>query len=233
MADTDAHYRTLYRPLAEQSYKEAFARVPLNIHVLFGDYDDLPRDYELRQMHRGKPAVLLVIYTNVRPGVFPAEKPGNPNRITPFTPFVLLHRLGDTVRDGRLFIEEDYEDEEYADGNPDPYLSAGQLARVSRDLNRAYDDQPSLDPQYYSRGVNTGVHTAAGRLSALDNVSETWSDLFAKYLLTQRFDFDPEAGTFPKEIRELRRKWAVIAYAHMKNVLAHLQRNGALVHISL
>jgi hypothetical protein len=233
MAGMDSHYRTLYRPAAEESYKEAFARVPLNIHVLFGNYDDLPRDYRVREMHRDKADVFLVIPTDVRPGVFSAKKPGDPERIAPFTPFVLLHRLGDNVRDGRLFYDEENDEAEYADGNSDPFLSGHQLTRVSRYLNEAYGYQPSLDPQYYSRGVNAGVGTAAGRLNALDSVNETWSDLFAKYLLTQRFDFDPEAGTFPKEIRELRREWAVIAYEHMKNVLARLQERGAFLYLSV
>jgi len=241
MADTDAHYRTLYRPAAEQSYKEAFARVPLNIHVLFGDYGRLPGKYEMLNVHGRRAAVFLLIPTDVRPGEYPAEKPGNPNRITPFTPFVLLHRLGDMVRRGQ-WVEYvtpygRYDDSDDAADPADPYDSGKALARLTKSLQVAYDGyrpaaSPWINTDFLSK-VNAGVGTAAGRLNALESVDETWSDLFAKYLLTQRFDFDPEAGTFPKDIRELRRKWAVGAYEHMRNVLARLQEKGAIVDLNV
>ena len=236
IAGMAAHYRTLYRPAAEESYKEAFARVPLNIHVVFGDYEHLRSHYELRDVHRGRSAVFLMVATDIRlrPGA-QAEKPGHPDRITSFTPFTLLHRLGDHVRKGAWAetVVQRHEDE-YELGDTDPEYSGIQLSELSQYLDDAYLTQLMKKPHLRSADmVSAGVGTAAGRLNALDGVSEMWSDLFAKYLLTQRFDFDPEAGTFPKEIRELRREWAVIAYEHMKNVLARLQERGAFLYLSL
>ena len=251
IADMDAYYRTLFRPAAEASYKEAFARVPLDIHVLFGNYDDLPYQYSMYKSFGNRPVVALVVATNIRTGTLPSGKPGDPDRVTSFTPFTLLHRLGDNVRSGQWEqsvvrrSDDDIDDDDAEREDEDARQSGKDLLKLTRSLQSAYGGNVVGVPQKRDltgrrvfeedllRKINAGVGTAAGRLNALGAVSETWSDLFAKYLLTQRFDFDPEAGSFPKEIRQIRREWSALAHQHIINVISLLRAKGIIVTLSV
>ena len=247
IADMDAYYRTLFRPASEASYKEAFARVPLDTHVLFGNYNDLPDQYRLLYSFQNRPVVALVVSTNTRTGALPSGKPGDPDRVTSFTPFTLLHRLGDNVRSG-AWVQSvvRYGDDDDADrADEDAYQSGKDLLKLTRSLQSAYGGNVVGVPQQRDltgrrvfeddllRKINAGVDTAAGRLNALGAVSETWSDLFAKFLLTGRFAFDPEAGTFSKEIRQIRREWSALAHQHIINVISSLRARGIIVTLSV
>jgi hypothetical protein len=132
-------------------------------------------------------AVLLVVSVPGRDG--PQNEPrGSAGRVSPYTPFVLLHRIGDFLR----------QESSEAKG-------AGQLAKAGKYL-RDVEEKRLLahgDEDFYEVTggdpllLSKGVDTAAGRMGVLVDVD---SDLFAKWLLTGRFAYNPDSP--PSETRE-------------------------------
>ena len=114
-------------------------------------------------------------------------KRGSIDRLSPFTVFVVLHRLGDRMS------------AEMQDFTSDAPKDA-QALRLHKELLRAehelltslvaasgeQDDAENIaEKEIYSRGVDT----AAGRLGVAG--IDYMSDLFAKYLLTGKVAYDP------------------------------------------
>lgn len=94
---------------------------------------------------------------------------GEPSRLSPITPFTLLHRMGDVLR-------AEFKNE------------ADEICRSFDWVTWGADNQTLV--KYFSSGVNT----LAGRSGYFSNPLEAMSDLWAKYLLTGRIDYDPSAG---------------------------------------
>ena len=120
-------------------------------------------------------------------------KRGSVNRISPFTLFVILHRLGD-----RLKTDQFDRISNVLPRDPEALRLLTELQRAENDLYDslyAFEDEElraSIRPVedlaetvIYSRGVDT----AAGRLGAAGQ--DYMSDLFAKYLLTGKVAYDP------------------------------------------
>jgi hypothetical protein len=105
---------------------------------------------------------------------FIERHPGSSANLAPMTPFTLLHRMGDTIR--------------------------AQRAKEVFDIRRPFDD---LTEKYRSVGISyskrdadlysVGVDTFAGRQRLFREAGEPLSDLWAKYILTGRIAYDPEA----------------------------------------
>ena len=85
-------------------------------------------------------------------------------RISPYTPFVLLHRLGDVLMRGGRTAASKMVTELGRESRRQPYMM--RLGRLGR-----------------------GVDTAAGRMGVIDE--DYLSDLWAKWLITGRVAYSP------------------------------------------
>jgi hypothetical protein len=160
----------LVKPGARERYAKVYNRVGLPLAVVLRPpgwhkrpsytADDLSLAKKLR-------AVLLVFIVDERLETpfyaLPEQRRGSPEREAPYTPFMLLHRLGDSLFESLSASENT------------PFLSAVGDAGyrwAMRDRSGSYTR--------YSRGVDT----AAGRMGVL--TEDYLSDLWAKWLLTGR-----------------------------------------------
>jgi hypothetical protein len=134
-------------------------------------------------------SLLIVMPIGERPKVrLPGFERGSTERLSPFTMFVVLHRIGDK-------LAADLEHFESTDARED-----AEAVRLFRALRKAESElktslmaaghgpdevEDIVEKKIYSRGVGT----AAGRMgvAGLDYMS----DLFAKYLLTGTIAYDP------------------------------------------
>jgi hypothetical protein len=173
-----------YAPLLKPGAKEEFERVYRNmglpiVVVLDRERDGMGRlrgdDHYVSTLHhapnfadlaREKNAIVLLLSPQKRgPRSFYKElgqARGEETRLTPYTPFNLLHRLAD-----ERFL--------YYDGQ------TPQLKAMLREMSDAANA--------WGRPVR-GVNTAAGRLGVLSRGEEI-PELFAKYALTGKIDFHP------------------------------------------
>lgn len=123
----------------------------------------------------------------------PTGKRGSVNRISPFTVFVILHRLGDKLKNQQFDRISNV-----LPRDPEALRLLMELQRAENDLGDslyAFEDEELradirpvedlAETVIYSRGVDT----AAGRLGAAGQ--DYMSDLFAKYLLTGKVAYDP------------------------------------------
>ena len=199
-------YRVLTRSDSEDRYAQVLTKVDLPLYVFlpppYGRYDHTQetkayaRARALSLQH--KAAVLLI--EPLRPDssfLTEDQSVGSPFRASPFTPFILLHRIYDSASQEREFPDPKSDAAEYPLAEFRMYIedyirlfiSAERSRRLSRDAN------PVASAKWASRGVDT----AAGRLGALWRV-EVLSDLYAKWCLTGKFAYTmPEATTKQEE----------------------------------
>jgi hypothetical protein len=197
-------HAVLVKPGAEAKYAEVYNRVGLPLVVALHPDNPPPyswepdrearvaawgqahtrRDVADKQMAKRLNAIVLSIEVKGRGSepfyATPDQRRGSSDRLSPYTPFVLLHRLGDMVR-----------------LNADHPAASKMVAELSwaagRWRNVLYKGTSSSDT-YLSRGVDT----AAGRMGVIDD--DYLSDLWAKWLLTGRVAYS--ATTPPPESAE-------------------------------
>ena len=151
-----------------------------------------------------------------------AGKRGSVNRISPFTVFMILHRLGD-----RLKTDQFDRISTVFHRDPEALRLLTELQRAENDLRDSLivgEDEAGIDAEDLAEKViySRGVGTAAGRLGVAGQ--DYMSDLFAKYLLTGQVAYDPvnPLPEYPGEA-EFRRTVARIAlplfqrYVHILN----------------
>jgi hypothetical protein len=214
--------RGIYSPRAEEVYTERLktARLPLYI-LLGGGEDPEDRDWKRRLERRAKElaeqgyTVILIsmplekyvekiMLSSVHHHLIKNDEERakvikqaleraqallegrDPSRkISPMTPFTLLHRMGDEMHTlwwSRWLMSETL-------GPYRKFVETGHGFRSNQEL---------LDIG------SAGVNTMAGR-NGLLRMPETISDLWAKYVLTGRIDFDPKAP--PQTARK--RGWTI------------------------
>jgi hypothetical protein len=144
---------------------------------------------------------------------------------SPYTPFMLLHRLGDAILDG---LAHDL-------ARKDRSVRVA-MRRVDATLKK-WNEPPLFDHEdhwYYDSGdtksyLGAGIDTAAGRAGELDH-SQGLSDLFAKYLLTGRIAYDPVNP--PEEdrgVQEFRHEFARALPIVLPAMVMELRRRLPLV----
>ena len=162
----------LVKPGAKAKYEEVYTRVGLPLAVaLHPEESYLPDAYALdEQMAERLNAVVLSVMVQERKGqpfyTRPDQRRGSPERVSPYSPFVLLHRLGDRMHT-KAIGDASWMQTEIRD-------AAHQWSWV-RDV-KSYTEDVVL----FSRGVDT----AAGRMGVLTD--DYLSDVWAKWLLTGR-----------------------------------------------
>jgi len=170
----------LVKPGAEAKYAEVYNRVGLPLAVVLHPRLVATRaqQVESTQIAKRLNAIVLSVTVGERARkpyyATPHQRRGSVFRISPYTPFVLLHRLGDMMADEA--------------GRPRPGLLA--VKEMKEELNDAQ--------QEWGGNLSRGVDTAAGRMGV---ISEDYlSDLWAKWLLTGRVAYS--ATTPPPESAE-------------------------------
>lgn len=149
-----------------------------------------------------------------------AQRRGESSRVSPYTPFVVLHRLGDVIMD-RLRFEKARPKRATSSR-----LSAAKRIREIRSASSALWDSTD-DIKVFSRGVDT----AAGRMGVIG--SDYLSDLFAKYLITGKVAYDPENPP-PQSAEEefFRRTVAMNAPALFAEIVEYLKESvPAVIYI--
>ena len=201
-------FRILTGPRSQAYYAEALRNVPFNLHVVVvppGEGEDLYDSGEegarepslrVRELARRAKQVVLYVGTNLEKDYDVGEK-WAPEREARYTPFMLLHRLFDTVYVSSQLVEQHR-------ALRDKLLDIAQTAfqmQLPRGAPRTqaitYEDTVHWFPQHEMRtrasAVCLGVDTAAGRNNACADGEQVLADLFAKYCMTGRIAFDPYA----------------------------------------
>jgi hypothetical protein len=185
-------YAPLLLAKAEEKYAKAYGKVVPNIIVYFGNvYSE-----DLIAMAKKQNAIVLNVGEKLRySGTFPfyrhaSEQRGQPSRVAPFTPFVLLHRLGDKLQTGWHGSPAIHEALEIAGvlWNDHVILLTGKPPTTPEKIARRAE---MLQAGPLLENMIAGVDTAAGRMGVLQDTSQMASDLFAKYLLTGKIAYSP------------------------------------------
>jgi hypothetical protein len=183
--------------------EEAYAKVPTNIIVVYGPRPTHEKSRKnLADLALQHDAIVLHVWSSAKgAGARPyyadyLQKQGSSFRTTPFTPFALLHRLGDAILD------------KWWDTNNKPMFYA--FDKTQRDYHEAANQmwERACDARnpagmerarslLYNEHKMAGINTAAGRLYAFDDWDQAMCDLFAKYLITGKIAYNPPESLYP------------------------------------
>ena len=224
-AKAEPPFVTLVKPGAKDRYETVYNRVDIPLAVVLrpGGWDGdrgsrnllgkagaphiqrAVRQYrEDEALAKKTKSVLLVVSIHGRKG-WENEPRGSAGRESPYTPFVLLHRLGD-------FLARASEAAGYRAvraGGSGELVKAGEhlldIRKKKIAMHGGDEEEFEItggDPFLLSKGVDT----EAGRRGVLVDVD---ADLFAKWLLSGRFAYD--AAYPPSESREERAYRSAVA----------------------
>ena len=150
-------YALLLQPGAKERYAEVYNRVGLPLAVdLSPEYTYLglrPRKvaYQAQEHAKRVNAIVLSVSVPAREGSAfyrrHGEARGDMTRTSPYTPFVLLHRLGDALRN----------------------INIPECSHLTKALDSAESN--------YDGNMSRGVDTAAGRMGVVhnDHLSDLWA----------------------------------------------------------
>lgn len=194
--------RGIYSPRAEEIYTERLKTARLPLYIVLGggitpEDEPLLQDRAKQLAAQGYTVLLLAMPIEqylgegtLPPGSSEADRAfarerartllqlprGEFRKVSPMTPFTLLHRMGDEMRklwwSSMLMEDVTHLYATWSNG----FMSDSGLKTLADELVFG----------------SVGVNTLAGR-SGLLRIPETISDLWAKYVLTGRIEFDPEA----------------------------------------
>jgi hypothetical protein len=131
----------------------------------------------------------------------PVGKRGEIDRISPYTPFVVLHRVGDQLRNQAKLRKAvgpggvSLDNEVYAlvtELDNAEHLLYARLAGLTPEQYKAlhpWDEARKALFRVQWEIFSRGVDTAAGRMGVI--ADDYMSDLFAKYVLTGKVAYDP------------------------------------------
>ena len=185
--------RGLYSSRAEQIYGKRLRTARLPLYVVVADLQpgtSATRVYDrTEELAAEGYTVLLVARPLERAFGLHPEHPalkigrGEPGRIAAMTPFTLLHRMGDVMRNERwsstLMRDITWMNDKWRTG----WLDGSVFGVDYKDKSR--EEEAVM--------ASTGVDTVAGRNGWLSSAGEAVSDLWAKYLLTGGIAYDPDA----------------------------------------
>jgi hypothetical protein len=199
----EAHAPLIHPKIAEKLEK-AYKQVVPNILVYFGPkpagvHDKWDRAKALARKHNA--ALLWVseiekdedapFYANV------LNQRGRFERITPYTPFTLLHRLGDEIQDFIIANENDGPEKVW-DEIQENYLNAVRHELLFGEKSNLSAEEKQMHWKAALQALHKGVDTAAGRMGVLPDSTQSLSDLFAKYLMTGQIAYNPPETKDPK-----------------------------------
>lgn len=221
-------FRPLMTPRSSEFYTEKMKGVPFNLQILIGeDYEDEDDSISIRDRAEdlAEQTGHHVAFIDINASFASAgdEERGHPNRVSPYTPFTVLHRMFDSILAGAgpslSYVLA-----------PDCGVGYDQLQVVRYRLDLEADKLVknlfrARWPRDAARRLKSaGVGTAAGRLHAFDDMGQVTADLFALKALTGRWGFDPaalpdmsglpyELKSWPPEMLQTRREYNAAARA--------------------
>lgn len=197
-------FRPLMTPRSSDFYTEKMKGVPFNLQILIGeDYEDEDDSISLRERAEdlAERTGHHVAFIDINAAFASAgdEERGHPNRVSPYTPFTVLHRIFDSLFDGSgpslaYLLGPDCES---AYGQLD--WAIGEMEKQTGELREKLVHPlrllqgGSIRRDVYRRLTSAGVGTAAGRIHAFDEPDQVIADLFALKALTGRWGYDPSA----------------------------------------
>jgi hypothetical protein len=185
--EIDRATRPLFSPNAARVYTEKLKSVPLDLYVLVGkDTPDGAVRQHAEELAEAGNTVLWVDATFFDLlGSGSREVLNRPrgaySRISPMSPFTLLHRMGDIISESRR---------EETSSLTAPLQAIKYKHFPGLPLPPA-GSKPSV--LFRHRASSPGVDTEAGRNAWIPVPTEAVSELWAKYLLTGRIAYDPNA----------------------------------------
>ena len=181
MKNVESPLRVAYRKGAKEHFKKAYENITENIHVIrTGGYpsaEDVVKRYP-KDIVLEIPRSMKDIFSEDIPqedyDAIMALPSGEPGHVSPFTPFVLFHRLGDKMLAAMAQNIFPY------NMPPEILTALDRFRSVAGALANIVDK---------AREKNTYiVNTAAGRKHALTDPDNIMSDMFAKYMMTGKTD---------------------------------------------
>jgi hypothetical protein len=115
------------------------------------------------------------------------QQRGQATRITPMTPFVLLHRLGDVLQNNIDYRQSPAGDLEKKAIKL--YYDGVELVTLA-DMRRESELRERLKVEL-QQAPHAGINTKAGRMGVITDWTQGLSELFAKYLLTGVIAYAP------------------------------------------
>jgi hypothetical protein len=196
---------------AREKYAEVYTRVGLPLAVVLqaappaglssAEISDLALSKRAAEEKYAEQLHAIVLTTTINPRkkeafyAKPEQKRGSVDRLAPFTPFVLLHRLGDYLT---------------GTGYEEPGLSEANRRQIElRNIAYKWERRAGFNMDT-SPMISRGVDTAAGRMGVLSE--DYLSDLWAKWLLTGRVAYSPTEPP-PESPEEARFRNKVAEYA--------------------
>lgn len=225
----------LFAPNAQERYRVALERLPFNLVIvlrearqLYGDETEPKeeREYIDRLMEEGQRKGILFVVEDIyrkREDDADWEAPKwSPARMSPMTPFTILHRLFDEMME--LGVARDSERLLQMLGGKETFALAERVG---------YGDTKSV----VRRLVNSGVDTAAGRNEGLTDSDQVLADLFAKWCITGKIAFDPTklppfvdpSWRESKEFVDIRRKAVPEVESLFSFIVARCKRGGVVL----
>lgn len=227
----------LMAPNAEVRFREVLRNIPFNlsIAVVKRRYDSSDaEEQELTILRdglekKGRQERVFYAILGVQSGGARVEirndKKWDPERVSPLTPFVVLHRLYEILP--AVFPDDDLD----LDGGSWVFHPGAE----SEEIRQRHMNLPTW--------ICSGVDTAAGRHHALDDHSQATADLFAKWCLTGKIAFNPEdvirlpphvptTRRYEKDMQihiETRIEWKAYIAKHFEKCAALLRGGGAWV----
>lgn len=220
--DVPAPEAPLWAPNAETRFREVLRNVPFDLTVLVvrpGTSEAVRQEVhrtvaQLRPEGEALGVFYAVTGSASRIQALSSDLPKwDEERISPMTPFVVLHRIYDVI--DQTFPEENFSD----DLDEDVFYGTSRLIR---------------DAASRTSRVCAGVDTAAGRHQALADDVQAMADLFAKWCITGRVAFDPHVIPEPREgfvktpkyMRDAE-KWIQARVAAVPQIKKHFERIAA------
>ena len=199
-------FRPLMTPRSPEFYMEKMKGVPFNLQILIGEdesYEDDEDYISLRDRAQDLAEQtghhVAIIDINAAFASAGDEERGHPNRVSPYTPFTVLHRIFDSLLVGSgpslsYVLAPDcglvYDQFDEAVGGVE--MKTYELTNKLVHPLRLYEGG-SIRRDVARRLTSAGVGTAAGRMHAFDDPEQVAADLFALKALTGRWGYDPSA----------------------------------------
>lgn len=198
-------FRPLMTPRSPELYMEKMKGVPFNLQILIGedegyedDEDYIPLRDRAQDLAEQTGHHVAFIDINAAFASAGDEERGHPNRVSPYTPFTVLHRIFDSLLVGSgpslsYVLAPDcgavYDQFDAAVGGAEMQVFA--LTQLLHPSRPRVGETTSRDVA--RRLTSAGVGTAAGRMHAFDEPEQVAADLFALKALTGRWGYDPSA----------------------------------------
>jgi hypothetical protein len=195
-----------YAPLLQANAKDVFTRAYAKTKPSFIVYIGAATRSQLETLAVEQNAVVLYLRERSREEktpfwyCLPSQQRGRVSREAPYTPFMLLHKLGDAILIDAYFCLPPRMDALFSSLKD---IETTLNHRLREEYNKAlagkdYFKAESIhavmtDPRTFCQGTDT----EAGRMGVIQDLDQMIADLFAKYLMTGKVAYEPTKSHIP------------------------------------